>query len=546
MARLGLVTIALLAGADALGAGRPAPQPSQDAPRLVVLLVVDQFRGDYVETYGHHWTRGLRRLLDQGAYFPRAAYSFATTKTCAGHATIGSGSLPRTHGMIDNAWFDRQAGRAVACTDDQTVKPVVFGGGEGHEHHSGTRLAVRNLADEMQAQSRPAARVVSLSLKARSAIGLGGHGGTGTVVVWQEGTGSFATSSAYTRNAWPEVERYVDAHPIANARRDVWTRSMPESAYLYDDAGEGETTDNVFPHPLARPADRDDRPFTTRWARSPWSDAYLGDMAATLAGRYQLGRRGATDLLAVSFSALDLVGHAWGPRSHEVQDTLARLDGTIDTLLRALDELVGEGRYVVALTSDHGVPIIPQQAQALGLDAGRVSTTTIRNAAGAALSKLIGGERLVVNVSSPFVYFADGVLDRIDRTPGAREAVSQAILGVPGVARVFWADDIARSDATTDPHLQALRRGYFAGRSGDVAFIVKPNWVPQSSGTTHGSPNDYDTRVPIILAGAGIARGEHLDAARPEDIAPTLAALVGISLPRADGRVLTSALVRRP
>jgi predicted AlkP superfamily pyrophosphatase or phosphodiesterase len=269
-------------------------------------------------------------------------------------------------------------------------------------------------------------------------------------------------------------------------------------------------------------------------------------MAATLAGRYQLGRRGATDLLAVSFSALDLVGHAWGPRSHEVQDTLARLDGTIDTLLRALDELVGEGRYVVALTSDHGVPIIPQQAQALGLDAGRVSTTTIRNAAGAALSKLIGGDRLVVNVSSPFLYFADGVLDRIDRTPGAREAVSQAILGVPGIARVFWADDIARSDATTDPHLQALRRGYFAGRSGDVAFIVKPNWVPQSSGTTHGSPNDYDTRVPIILAGAGIARGEHLDAARPEDIAPTLAALVGISLPRADGRVLTSALVRRP
>jgi predicted AlkP superfamily pyrophosphatase or phosphodiesterase len=509
-------------------------------PKLIVVLVSDQFRADYVTQYSKQWTKGLRRLLDQGAVFTEAAYPYYVTKTCAGHTTIGTGRFPASHGMIDNSWYDRSARRSVVCTDDPSATAVPFAGGAAREHHGSAKMQGLTLADELR-RSNSQSRVVTLSLKPRSAIGLAGHPGPGVMAIWKEDNGPWSTSTAYTSTAWPEVDAFIKAHPVEAAFGSTWTRLLPESSYLNIDNGAGEGADALFPHKLVGNNNLADSTFQEVWERSPLSNAYLGEMAKMLIERQALGQREATDFLGVSFSALDLVGHVNGPRSHEVQDVMAQLDVVVGDLLETLDRLVGKDKYVVAFSSDHGVPDLPEQITALGGEAGRIRTATIRDAIETALDRLIGDATWVANITTPYVYFAVDRNERVDGTAGGRDAVSRAILSVPGIERVVWPNEIRNADGK-DPLLLALRRSYFEGRTGDVAFVIKRNWVPQATGTTHGSPYDYDQRVPLILAGPGITAGRYNAASTPADIAPTLAYLTGVKMTQVDGRVLREAL----
>lgn len=512
-------------------------------PRLVVVLVVDQMRADYIQTYGHQWTKGLRRLVDTGASFPLAAYPYAATYTCVGHATISTGALPSTHGMIGNGWHDRSVPKNVTCTEDPSVTSVPFGGREGNERHGTPYLRTTTLADEMRLQSPRTPTVVSLSLKPRSAVTLAGHAGPNTHVVWTEGDGTWATSTEYAASAAPAIDAWATANPAAGAYGMTWDRLLPVDAYLFDDAQPGEPVDHLFPHQLISTSGQPDGPFVGRWNRSPFSDAALGSLGAHLVRELKMGQATTgTDYLAIGFSGLDYVGHAFGPRSHEVQDTLARLDVTIGTLLDTLDTLVGRDRYVVALSADHGVAPVPEQALTASPLAGRYTTAQVRTAIETALVPFFGDGPHITTISSANVYLTDGTLDRILTTPGARAAVQKAILAVPGIGSSYWADELASTTATDDPHLRFARAGYMAGHSGDLMVNTAPNWLGTTTTTTHGSPWDYDRRVPIIFAGAGIQTGTYLVPASPTDIAPTLAHLVGITLPRADGRVLTHAL----
>ena len=234
----------LAAGLNLTAQTRPVAAPRSAAvlpratPPLVVLIVVDQFRGDYVPWYGHQWTRGLRRLVDTGAYFPLAAYRYAVTLTCAGHSTIGTGAYPRTHGMIANEWFDRDAKKRVTCTDDPSAAPVGFGGLPAKERHGSRMLQTNTFADELRNQSPVAPRITSVSLKARSAIGMAGH--AGDLVAWLEDTGAWASSSAFVRQPRPDVDAFANAHAISAQYGRVWNRLLAPSAYLFSDEGVGE------------------------------------------------------------------------------------------------------------------------------------------------------------------------------------------------------------------------------------------------------------------------------------------------------------------
>ena len=542
----------VLAIAAALAAGRsPAARSSgQDAtpPRLLVLVVIDQFRADYVDMYSKQWSAGLKRLLDQGAVFTNAAYPYGGTVTCPGQFTIGTGTVPAVHGMIWNAWYDREQRRSVACVTDPTVASVPFGGGAGRETHSPRNARALTFADELRARAKTPPQIVSVSLKPRAAISLGGRPGPGTVVVWEEDHGVWATSTAYTETPWPDVDAFVRSHPIDAEYGSSWTKLLPPEAYIGVDDAPGEaspgTWTRTFPHRLESKTGKPDNTFVSSWERSPFSDAYVLNLAMHLLEQRKLGQSASgTDLLTFSLTGLDSVGHEYGPRSHEVQDVLARADAGIGRLLDTLDRLVGRGRYVVALSSDHGVATIPEQLPADA--AGRVVGANLRAAVTGAVAAALGEGTWVGSASEPNIFLTAGTYERLRAVPGAIESVRAAIAKVPGIGHVYTADELASTSPTDDEILRRWRLSYVAGRSGDFVASPAPNWIVRGgAGTTHGSPNDYDRRVPLVFFGARIQAGRHGTAASPADIAPTLARLAGIAMTQTNGRVLTEALAR--
>ena len=528
-------------GSWALGVDTRAAQTA--APRLIVILVADQFRSDYLDRYKRRWRSGFRVLLDQGAVFPRAEYRYLNTATCAGHATIATGALPRTHGLILNRWWHRGERRAYNCTEDE-ASPHVSYGAPAQSGNSAKRMAVPTLADELRAQ-RPGARVVALALKSRSAVALAGHGGD--IVTWfDDGSRSFVTSRAFATDPVAAVRAYIDRDPPHADLGKVWVQQDRDDSYVHPDAGVGERPKAgwtaLFPHPLVG-ANGADAQFFDRWQKSPFSDAYLGRMAGTLFEDLQLGRRQTTDYLAVSFSALDLMGHDFGSDSREVEDLLAHLDATIGALLQLLDDRIGRDNYVVALTSDHGAAPTPDRH-----GGGHIASEDLQHVAEQALIARWGpapaDSPYVAWLSSGSVYFGNGVFDRLRQDGAALDAVTNALLSVPGVMRVLRADNL--SPGSRDAFVRAAAAGYVAGQSGDLFLIPARHWVfelrVENEATQHGTFHEYDRFVPVLFRGYGIRPGRYGGSASPMDVAPTLAHLAGLALPKADGRVLREAL----
>lgn len=534
-----IVWVLVLAPTDFLTA-RQRANPTR--PTLVVVVVVDQMRADYAENYGHQWSAGLKRLFEEGAWFKNAAYPYRATVTCAGHATIATGRFPSAHGMIQNTWWDRSAAQQRTCTTDESVTPISYGGA-ARERHSPSPLLQPTLADVLRQQSGGDATVVSMSLKPRSAITLAGQAGAS--VVWFDDTYTWATSTAFTDAPVAAVSQYVDDHPVATDASRVWTRMLPIDMYLHEDARTSERPtsgwQNTFPHPMDVGSGADDS-FLARWRTSPLSDAYLADMAIAMVDAFEMGRGEAVDYLGVGFSGLDLVGHRFGPESHEVQDVLAQLDVSLGRVLDALDARLGRDGYVVALSADHGVSPIPEHAITQNLDAGRAREADVVAALETHLNGRLGRERSVSALVDGDLYFEPGVYRDLQGQPDLLESAIGLIRASPGVAEVYRSDEIAARSEAGDLTARAVELSYFAARSGDLIIVRKPYWIASTNAATHGSPYEYDTRVPVVLFGTGVSAGVHMTAVTPADIAPTLATLVGVNMPETDGRVLAEAL----
>jgi predicted AlkP superfamily pyrophosphatase or phosphodiesterase len=326
----------------------------------------------------------------------------------------------------------------------------------------------------------------------------------------------------------------------------AWTRLLGPGAYEDQDDAPAERPPRgwtrTFPHPLVGAGIRG----LERWAGSPAADAYLAEMAGAALSELKLGQGPSTDLLAVSFSANDQLGHVFGPRSHEVQDVLARLDVAIGRLLSALDAQVGRWRYVVALAADHGVSGIPEQRQAQGGDAGRGFTPEVQARTEAAIAAELGPGRHVVAVQENDIYLAPGARQRLAARPGAIGRVLAAIRAVPALSDAFDSAELGDLARIENPARRAAALGFFPGRSGDILIVRKPDWVMGDLAANHGSLHDYDQRVPVVFYGQGIKPGRYDQPVSPADIAPTLGQLVGVELPRAEGKVLGSVLTRPP
>jgi len=538
-------------------------------PKLVVVLVVDQMRADYIDKFQHQWTGGLKRLVTEGAWFQDAAYPYAATETCVGHSTISTGAFPSTHGMIANEWWDRDLRKEITCTYDAAAKNIAYEAEALSAPTSPTvpaansvpavggdsvaRMLVPAFADELKFQSPAGTRVVTMSLKARAAIPMAGH--QGDAVTWFDGvTGSWLTSNAYPKA--PFVAEFVKSHPVTADYGKTWSPLLPDSAYLYQKialgAGNPPGFGNSFPHPL-HGVDGNKGPdasFYLQWATSPYAETYLAQMAEAAVEKLQLGKGPATDFLGVSFSSVDYVGHTFGPRSWEIQDELARLDRDLAAFFAHLDKHVGRGKYVVALTADHGVAPIPEDLHKTGVDAGRLNAKEVTARIEHALEILDYPKPNVTPVGGADVYFTPGTSAKLKTDSHALQAVLAAIQNAPGVAAVYQADELSDRSATLDSLRAAEAADFVKSRSGDLRVVPKPYWVwdnsvigqPSRGGTSHGTPYYYDQRVPIILMGAGIRAGKYYESATPADIAPTLATLCGITLATRDGRTLREAL----
>lgn len=537
-------------------AGGEAREKPASRPKLVVMIVVDQMRADYIDKFRGEWSAGLKRLVDDGAWFRAATYPYASTETCVGHATISTGAFPASHGMVSNAWWDPATGKSVACTDDPSAKNIGYAGGAVKGGDSAAAMLLPAYAEELKFQSGGATRTVTFSLKARAAITLAGH--RADAATWYESSsGTWETSSVY--GTMPFIEEFAKKHPVAEDYGKTWSLSLPQNAYFYDEKAAGAAGAAAipgwttgFPHALrgAEGSNAPDAAFLTEWSTSPFADTALTRLAEAAVESLGLGKSGGTDYLGVSYSSPDYVGHTFGPRSWEIQDILVKLDRDLGEFFAHLDAKVGRGNYVVALCADHGVSPIPEDMKAAtGFDAGRLSVKDLQERIEKALAEFHLASPAVAKVAGGDIYFAAGVFEKLKANPAAMKAAVDSAMSAPGVAAVFRADELAGGKPLLSQIANAAALSFYAPRNGDLLVIQKPYWLfgagGYGTGTSHGTPYYYDQRVPLIFMGFGIRAGEYWEAATPADIAPTFAALTGITLATRDGKVLSSALATK-
>jgi predicted AlkP superfamily pyrophosphatase or phosphodiesterase len=517
------------------GASSPAPPVR---PRLVVVLVVDQMRADYLERFRTQFTGGLKTFLEQGAVFANANYEQWPTVTAVGHATISTGATPASHGIVGNAWYDRVEKKEVASVDDGTATIVPTGKGTGVSPH---RLIGTTIGDEVRLATNDRSRVISVALKDRSAIMLGGHRPSGAF--WFDtSAGAFVSSSYYGATLPSWVTSFNGRKPADAYFSSSWNRLLPESEYAASDPddSEGESAPmgtRVFPHRPAEGLTAPGSKFYERLLGTPFANDMLLAFAREAVTSEQLGRDEFPDVLMVGLSSNDLIGHYYGPYSREVQDVTLRTDRSLGEFFEFLDGQVGKGNYLAVLSADHGVAPTPTHAKSIG---GRYTRLEdVEQPIEQALTARFGGSaKWVSSVSegtSGGVYLDSAVIaaQKADPVEVQHEAL-RAIAGLSGVRFAMAGVDIAAGRFNTlDLQQRRVAAGYCPGRSPDLFVIFDPFQVMMGgpTGTSHGTPYSYDSHVPLLFYGTGVTPSTYLDRVAVTDIAATVCALLGVTPP---------------
>lgn len=515
-----------------------------DTPKLVVAIVVDQLRYDYLERFEKHFAEGGFRLFtDQGAFLSRAFYDYWPTKTAPGHATILSGAPPAQHGIIGNEWFNKRTRRQMYCVEDSSVKGV---GATGSKAQRSPRNFIgANLADQLRLHYR--SKVVGISIKDRGAILPAGKQPDGAYWVDTK-SGHFITSTYYTESLPGWVAKFNAKDRAGDFMGQTWDRLLPEEAYTWGDrtAGEGVLggeSDPVFPHVIGKAGDKSRSAITP----TPFANQLVIDFArAALAGE-KLGQGSGPDLLCISFSANDYAGHRFGPHSQEVQDITLRLDRQLEVFFSHLDRTIGLEKVLIVLTADHGVAPNPEFATAQGMAGGRINEGELMIDLMSKLSGEFGPEKFFINPrlkDGQLFYNHKTIRDRGIQLDAFDTFIREWAFNTGKYQHVYTRAQLL--DGRAPGHFGKLvLNGYNAERSADMILIAKPFLIVTNSktGTTHGSPYAYDTHVPVMFFGQGIKPGRYADLFNITDIAPTLAEILRVEVPPGSiGRPLTKLL----
>ncbi|HKA24043.1 MAG TPA: alkaline phosphatase family protein [Candidatus Eisenbacteria bacterium] len=515
-----------------VGAGTITPSV---APRLVVVLLFDQFRADFLDRFRSVFTAdGFLRLEREGTRYTDCTIPYAQTLTAPGHATLLTGAPPSVHGIIGNGWYEAREGRAVSADFDPRARAV---GSNDKESSSPWRLRAETVGDVLKSATRGRGKVIGISDKARAAILPTGY--SADAAYWLDDSTGHMQSSTYYMSQLPAwvVAANAGRH-AADASAQPWRPLLPAQAYAPCWVAKGAST---FPHRFTKDGRIDGARATVA---TPWTLTSEFAFARQAVEGEKLGADDVPDLLSLSISVTDRVGHLFGPDSPESLDLAARADREVAAFLRFLDARVGRGRYAVVVTSDHGAAPTPSLARHFEVSPrdslGAISDSSLAQWASAEIAKVYGG-RARHRVGDYVTAAGEGQLwlDR-DSLAWAGIGLAEAAQTLADSAFVFpwletgFATSTLGSRGPDEPLRHAVTLGAYPGRSGDVVFIARPFAFFGSGGYLrgdHGTPYRYDTHVPLVFWGAGVSARVVRRPVTTLDIAPTVSALYGIEPP---------------
>lgn len=517
--------------------GQDSASPTRtldENPKLVVGIVVDQMRYDYLPLYWDKFGEdGFKRLITQGFNFKNHHYNYFPTYTGPGHAAIYTGTTPSVNGIVGNSWYDRSIDDDMYVVFDSTVTAVGTKGEVGQM--SPENLMSTTVTDQLKMAS-PESKVVGISIKDRGAILPAGHLADGAY--WYDGgTARFITSSWYKKKLPEWVQEFNQSGVAKELSNRTWETLRPIEQYTESNADDtpyegtfGEEKAPVFPHVLS---DYTDEGSYNVVKSSPFGNTLVKEFAKKALEAKQLGQDNVTDFLSVSFSSTDYVGHKFGPNSIELEDTYLRLDRDLADLLDYLDQKIGKGNYLVILTSDHGAVDVPAELMDKNLPGGYFDSDAALEALEAYLHKQYGPGEWVESYANQQVYLNRDLVVREEIELKAIQLDAAHFLRqFEGVQSTNTAYNYQYKDYSGD--YQAMyQRGFHYERSGDVYIQLKPGWLDSSyrTGTSHGSPYNYDTHVPLLFYGWNVPHGATARKTVVPQIAPTISTILDVDYP---------------
>lgn len=504
-------------------------------PKLVVGIVVDQMRYDYLTRFWDQFGEdGFKRLINEGFNCKNNHFNYAPTSTGPGHTSVYTGTTPATHGIIGNNWYDKVANVGVYCASDENYVSVGTTGDAGKM--SPHRMNVSTITDQLRLHTQMKGKTIAVALKDRGAVLPGGHTANGAYWFHGSDEGNWITSSYYM-NELPKWVVDFNTSSKVEAYKKPWNTLKNINTYIesgsdnnkYEGLAAGETAP-TFPHDLPKLWNENGKFNLLKI--TPFGNSITTDFAIAALNGESLGKDAITDFLAISFSSTDYVGHFYGVNSKEIQDTYLRLDADLQRLFRELDKKVGKKEYTVFLTADHGAIQVPAYLKDNKIPADYIEFDSIKPKLSKFLQYKFGTADIVKHFSSSQIFLDHKIIENLDmEVSKVQHIIAKELLNYKGIDRTYTANQMWQNNYTDGiPYI--IQNGYNQKRSGDVFIILKPGVIDYSrTGSTHGSPQIYDTHVPLLFYGKGIPKGSTSVRTEIPDIAPTIASLLGIAFP---------------
>ena len=516
------------------------------SPKLVVGIVVDQMKYQYLTKFWDHYSdEGFKRLVNNGFNAKSNHYGYAQTSTGPGHSTVATGTHPGVHGIIGNSWFDKKSKKSIYCVDDFNYKTVGSKTNQGEK--SPSNLLTTTLSDENRVATNFKGKTIGVAIKDRGSILSSGH--TANAAYWFDSKeGSFITSTYYLTDLpfWAEEfnkSRHIDSYLKPwDTYYDISTyveSSLDNNNYESNFSGEENP---VFPHNFKIKNDKTGEAYYGSIASTPFGNSLVSDFSIKAIEGEELGKDNITDFLLIDFSSTDYVGHQFGAHSKEVQDTYVRLDKEIERLLNYLDNNIGENKYTLFLTADHGATDAPGFLKDNKIPVNYFNSKKFKYHIEKSLIKMFGSKYIISGNSNQQIYLNHELIDKLNLNLNlVKKSVINAIQSFPGIDNVYSSEQIL--DGSDGHFIKLIRNGFNINLSGDIMYTMMPNWTYYRKGSTHGRRFNHDTHVPLILYGNGIKKGSTNRETDVIDIAPTVAAVLGINSPNAStGRVIFEAI----